>query len=55
MKKIVMAMTAMLVAVAVNAGSVNWQSGNISTLPGFAADWQGEMAYCFLVGSLRTI
>ncbi len=51
MKKIVIAMTAMLVAVAVNAGSVNWQSGNISALPNFATDWQGNTAYCFLVES----
>lgn len=55
MKKMMMALAAVFAAVAVNAASVNWSSGNLSTLPAgagtYATVWQGQTMTYFLVGS----
>jgi hypothetical protein len=51
MKKLMTVLAIALTAIAVNAASVNWLSGNVSALPNFAADWQGQAMYFFLVDS----
>jgi len=57
MKKMMMIMAALLTAVAVNAASVNWNSGSLRyvtspTGADYASTWQGQTMYFFLVSSL---
>ena len=56
MKKMMMTLAIVLAAVAGNAASVNWSSGNMSTLAvngegTYATVWQGQVMSYFLVGS----
>ncbi len=57
MKKMMMMVAVLFAAVAVNAASVNWNSGNMryltdTTGADYAATWQGQTMYFFLVESL---
>jgi len=52
MKKMMMMVAALLMAVGVNAAVVNWQSGSMLDLPAYVADWQGQTMYFFLVDSI---
>jgi hypothetical protein len=59
MKKMITMMAVLLAAVVVNAASVNWNSGNVryltdSTGADYAATWQGQTMYFFLVESLSS-
>ncbi|MDR3207929.1 MAG: PEP-CTERM sorting domain-containing protein [Oscillospiraceae bacterium] len=49
MKKVMMMMAGMLLAGAVNAASVNWATGTLTTvLTGYTTTWQGQTAYFYL-------
>jgi hypothetical protein len=57
MKKMITMMAVLLAAVVVNAASVNWNAGNMryltdATGADYAASWQGQNIYFFLVESL---
>jgi hypothetical protein len=53
MKKVLAMMIAVSAAVAVNAASVTWNTGNMSALPSYATAWQGQTMYLFLADSLE--
>jgi len=58
MKKMMMMMAVLFAAVAVNAASVAWNSGNLRYLTDaagadYAAKWQGQTMYFFLADSIE--